>query len=134
MQTVNAKTLKAVMDKHDAKDANIMTDEADVYKRLGKEYASHGTTHHSAGMYVNGNMHSNTVEVYFTILKRGLIGTVHHVSEQHLQRYCNESDFRYNSRSAMGFTDMEPADMALEGIAGKRLTYRQINGECAFQT
>lgn len=131
VQTVNAKTLKAVMDKHVAKDANLMTDEANVYKRLGKEYASHGTTHHSAGMYVNGNMHSNTVEGYFSILKRGLIGTFHHVGEQHLQRYCNEFDFRYNTRTALGFTDMERADMALKGIAGKRLTYRRINGQQA---
>jgi len=131
VQMVNASTLKAVMDKHVAKDANLMTDEAKVYKRIGKEYASHGTTQHSAGMYVNGNTHSNTVEGYFSILKRGLIGTFHHVGEQHLQRYCNEFDFRYNTRTALGFTDMERADMALKGIAGKRLTYRRINGQQA---
>lgn len=131
VQMVNAKTLKSVMDANVAKDANLMTDEAKVYTRLGKEYASHGTTQHGCGMYVQGNTHSNTVEGYFSILKRGLIGTFHHVGEQHLQRYCNEFDFRYNTRTALGFTDMERADMALKGIAGKRLTYRRINGQQA---
>lgn len=110
IQTVNAKTLKEVMDKHVSKDANLMTDEALVYRRLGKEYASHGATNHGVGQYVNGNMHSNTVEGYFSILKRGLIGTFHHVGEQHLQRYCNEFDFRYNTRTALGFNGKRVAN------------------------
>ena len=133
VQMVNAKTLKAVMDKHVAKDANLMTDEATYYKALGREYASHGTTTHSAGQYVNGNIHSNTAEGYFAILKRGLIGTFHHVGEQHLQRYCNEFDFRYNSRTALGFSDTDRTNLALKGIAGKRLTYRRINGQQAVE-
>ena len=129
VQTVNAKTLKEVMDKHIAKDANLMTDDASVYTAIGKDYASHGTTVHSKGQYVNGNMHSNTVEGYFSILKRGLIGTFHHVGEQHLQRYCNEFDFRYNSRTALGFNDTDRTNLALKGIAGKRLTYRRTDSQ-----
>ena len=127
VQMVNAKTLKEVMDKHIAKEANLMTDEARVYMAIGKRYASHGTTNHSAGQYVNGNMHSNTVEGYFSIFKRGLIGTFHHVGEQHLQRYCNEFDFRYNSRTALGFNDIDRTNLALKGITGKRLTYRRTD-------
>ena len=90
------------------KEANLMTDDARVYKRIGKEYPSHGTTNRSKGQYVNSNMHSNTVEGYFSILKRGLIGTFHHVGVQHLQRYGNEFDFRYNSRTAFGFKRYRP--------------------------
>jgi len=131
VQMVNAKTLKSVMDKYVAKDANLMTDEASYYKAIGREYASHGTTTHSLGQYVNGNMHLNTVEGCFSFLKRGLVGTFHHVEEQHLQRYCNEFDFRYNTRTALSFTDMARADLALKGIAGKCLTYRRINGQQA---
>lgn len=73
------------------------------------------------------------MEGYFSILKRGLIGTFHHIGEQHLQRYCYEFDFRYNTRTALGFNDMERADLALKGIAGKRLTYRRINSQQAAE-
>jgi hypothetical protein len=76
---------------------------------------------------VRGAVSTNTVDAYFSILKRGLIGTYHHVSEQHMQRYVNEFDFRYNYRTAQGFTDGERANVVLKEIAGKRLTYRRTN-------
>jgi hypothetical protein len=76
---------------------------------------------------VRGNVHTNTAESFFNILKRGLIGTYHHVGEQHLQKYVTEFDFRYNNRTKLGVTDAERADKALKGITGKRLTYRRIN-------
>jgi hypothetical protein len=69
------------------------------------------------------------VESSFAILKRGLTGTFHSVSEQHLQRYANEFDFRWNFRSANGFNDIDRANEALKAIAGKRLTYRRIDGK-----
>ena len=69
--------------------------------------------------------HTNTVENYFSILKRGIIGVYHHVSETHLYRYAAEFDFRYNRRSALGIDDTMRANAAIKGIAGKRLTYRQ---------
>lgn len=133
VQTVNGKTLKGIMDQHVAKDANLMTDEAHVYKKIGKDYASHESVKHSAQEYARGHVTTNTIEGYFSIFKRGLIGTFHHVGEQHLQRYCNEFDFRYNSRTALGYSDSDRTDLALKGIGGKRLTYRRINSECAFQ-
>ena len=133
VQMVNAKTLKEVMDKHVSKDANLMTDEAYVYRRIGKEYASHEAVKHSAGEYARGHVTTNTIEGYFSIFKRGLVGTFHHVGEQHLQRYCNEFDFRYNSRTALGFNDVQRTDIALKGIEGKRLTYQRVNGQRAVK-
>lgn len=129
VQNVTAKTLKTVMDKHLSKEANLMTDESPIYKKSGKEYNSHQTVNHGRGEYVRGDAYSNTVEGYFSILKRGLIGTFHHVGEQHLQRYCNEFDFRYNSRTTLGYSDTDRTNMALKGITGKRLMYRRIDSQ-----
>jgi transposase-like protein len=131
VQQVTSKSLKAVMDKHVCKSAELMTDEAPVYKKIGLEYASHEVVKHSAKEYARGNASTNRVEGYFSIFKRGLVGTFHHVGEQHLQRYCNEFDFRYNTRTALGFNDVERTAAALKGIEGKRLTYRRIDGQQA---
>jgi len=129
VQTVNAKTLAEIIAKNVAKDANLMTDESPIYNRLGKDYASHETVKHKMKEYARGHVTTNTVEGYFSILKRGLIGTFHHVGEQHLQRYCNEFDFRYNSRTALGYNDTDRTNLALKGITGKRLTYRRTDSE-----
>jgi transposase-like protein len=106
--------------------SHLMTDESGVYTRVGREFNGHSTVNHSANQYVTtgGFKHSNTVENFFSIFKRGVIGTYHHMSEAHLSRYCAEFDFRYNSRKA---NDSERADAALLGAAGKRLTYRRAN-------
>jgi hypothetical protein len=103
-----------------------MTDESAVYTRVGREFNGHSTVNHSASEYVTtgGFKHSNTVENFFSIFKRGVIGTYHHMSEAHLGRYCAEFDFRYNTRKV---TDSERADAALLGIEGKRLTYRRTD-------
>ena len=74
---------------------------------------------------VRGLHHSNTVENYFSILKRGITGTFHHVSEAHLSRSLVEFDFRYSNRSGFGITDTMRADESVRGVVGKRLTYRQ---------
>lgn len=104
----------------------LMTDESAIYSRMGREFSGHGTVNHSAKEYVTtgGFKHTNTVENFFSIFKRGVIGTYHHMSEAHLSRYCAEFDFRYNHRTA---TDAERADAALVGAVGKRLTYRRVN-------
>ncbi|MEP7157618.1 MAG: IS1595 family transposase [Betaproteobacteria bacterium] len=121
--SVNATTLRAVLTSNIAKDANLMTDESRNYKAVGKEFASHQIVNHSRGEYSRGKATTNTVEGYFSILKRGLIGTYHHVSPTHLQRYMEEFDFRYNSRSSLGYTDTDRAAMLLKNIGGKRLMY-----------
>jgi transposase-like protein len=127
--SVNAKTLTAVLKAQVSDKARLMTDEARWYAPAAKHFASHETVSHKAGEYARGDVTSNTVEASFAILKRGLIGTFHSVSEKHLQRYCNEFDFRWNTRQSQGFNDQMRADMALKGIVGKRLTYRRTDGQ-----
>ncbi len=126
---VTAKTLKPILKAQIAKEANLMTDEFKSYVKIGKEFASHEAVCHSRGEYVRGTAHTNTVEGYFSLLKRGLIGTFHHVGEQHLQRYVKEFDFRYNHRKV---SDAERTTSALRGIAGKRLMYRDSDPKKAI--
>ena len=124
--SVNGKTLKAVLHGNIAKDANLMTDDLRMYRRIGKHFASHEAVNHSGGEYARGNVSTNTVESFFALFKRGLIGTFHHVSPKHLGRYATEFDFRHNTRTALGYTDAQRTEIALKGIGGKRLTYRRI--------
>lgn len=124
---VSAETLAPILREQVSQDANLMTDEASMYIMVGREFASHTAVRHSAGEYTKGAAHTNNAEGSFSLLKRGLTGTFHHVGEQHLQRYCDEFDFRWNFRSAEGFEDAERADMILKGIQGKRLTYRRTD-------
>ena len=113
------------MVKHVSRKSSLMTDDAGQYRPIGREFASHETVNHGIEEYVRGDAHSNTVEGFFSILKRGVIGTYHHVSEAHLSRYLAEFDFRYSNRSALGVNDTMRADEPLRGIGGKRLTYRR---------
>ena len=119
---VTAKTLRPILERHIDRKTYLMTDEARVYPAVTGDFAGHGSVNHSGGEYVRGIFwHTNTVENYFSILKRGIVGTFHHVSQQHLARYVAEFDFRYNER---GISDTERADVALSGIVGKRLMYK----------
>ncbi|MEQ8397527.1 IS1595 family transposase [Thalassobaculum sp.] len=126
---VNAKTLRPILVTHISRKSMLMTDESPVYPKIGREFANHGTVNHSADEYVRlgGFMHTNTAENYFSILKRGIVGVYHHVSEAHLHRYVAEFDFRYNNRSKHGVEDGDRAVAALKGIGGKRLTYRRTD-------
>jgi transposase-like protein len=121
---VTAKQLRPLIVMNVDRASHLMTDESSVYTRTGREFNGHSTVNHSASEYVRtgGFKHSNTVENFFWIFKRGVIGTYHHMSEAHLGRYCREFDFRYNTRA---MTDGERAAIALKGIEGKRLTYRR---------
>jgi ISXO2-like transposase domain len=107
-----------------------MTDEGGAARKVGGEFSLHGSVNHSIGEYVRGDIHTNTIEGYFSILKRGINGVYHHVSQDHLKRYLAEFDFRYNERMALDVSDMERTTKAIKGIVGKRLTYRRI-GEAA---
>jgi len=106
-------------------DSHLMTDEARQYIPLGKEFAAHDTVCHSIGEYVRGGTHTNTIEGYFSIFKRGMTGVYQHCSAEHLKRYLAEFDFRYNEREALGVNDDVRADRVLQNIGGKRLTYRK---------
>jgi hypothetical protein len=101
-----------------------MTDEGQWYVRVGEEFASHHTVNHWQDEYVRGDAYTNTVEGFFSILKRGIYGVYHHVSEAHLHRYLVEFDFRYSNRAKLGVSDGERAARAIKGAEGKRLTYR----------
>jgi transposase-like protein len=123
---VTAKTLRPIIVTHINRSSYVMTDESTVYPAVGGEFAGHGTVNHSAEEYVRAYFwHTNTVENYFSILKRGIIGVYHHVSEAHLHRYTAEFDFRYNHRAALDVDDATRATTAIKGIVGRRLTYRQ---------
>jgi transposase-like protein len=125
---VTAKTIMPIVKANVAKEALLMTDESNVYRSADRHFAGHGTTNHSAGEYVDREIpeiHSNTVEGYFSIFKRGMKGIYQHCGEQHLHRYLAEYEFRYNNREALGCNDSDRANAALVGIVGKRLTYRR---------
>jgi transposase-like protein len=123
---VNAKNVRALIVTNVDRSAHLMTDDSPIYTRLGKEFGAHYSVNHSAKQYVTygGFKHSNTAENFFSIFKRGVIGTYHHMSEAHLGRYCREFDLRYNTRE---LTDGERAGVIIKGMEGKRLTYRRID-------
>ena len=132
---VHATTLRSILVQHADRASTLSTDNWCGYKPVGREFKHHGVVDHKSGEYAitrevvryswhttTEHWHSNTAENFFSIFKRGVIGTYHHLSEAHLHRYCREFDFRYNTRK---LTDGERADEALRGIVGKRLTYRR---------
>jgi transposase-like protein len=108
-----------------AREAHLMTDESHLYTKVGWEFATHHTVKHSAGEYVRGKFHTNTVEGYFSVFKRGMRGVYQHCKEKHLHRYLAEYDFRYNNREGLGMNDLMRAELLASSIAGKRLTYRR---------
>jgi transposase-like protein len=103
--------------------SRLMTDEAFMYKGMGKAFASHETVNHSKEEYARGEAHVNTAEGFFSVFKRGMRGTYQHCKVRHLPRYLAEFDFRYNHRVALGINDVERTDAAVRSIVGKRLTY-----------
>ena len=125
---VNGETLRHVLVTNADRKSVLMTDEHQGYKLVGEEFAGHGVVAHSRGEYGRGYFHTNTIEGFFSLLKRGITGVYHHVSEAHLKRYVTEFDFRYNTRK---LDDFERADESLKGIAGKRLTYRRTSASAA---
>jgi transposase-like protein len=111
-----------------SREAKLMTDELSSYKIIAEiEELAHESVKHSKKEYVRGEVHTNTVEGYYSIFKRGMKGVYQHCAEKHLHRYLSEFDFRYSNRVALGIHDGERADLAIKGAAGKRLTYRQAN-------
>jgi transposase-like protein len=123
---VTAKTLRPILDAQIDEATKTMSDDGGA--RIGRTRRLHQTVNHSIGEYVRGEVHTNTIEGYFSIMKRGITGVYHHVSAQHLKRYLAEYDFRYNERSALDVTDAERSTKAVAGVVGKRVTYQQTNG------
>lgn len=102
------------------------TDGANYYKSLRMHLADHKKVDHSKKEWVRGDVHTNSLEGFFSIFKRGLVGTYQQMSDQHLHRYCHEFDFRYSNRARLGIDDVQRAEIALKGVSGKRLTYREL--------
>jgi transposase-like protein len=123
VEAVSHKNLRPILYREIDRASYLMTDEASVYKQPGKQFSGHGSVNHSIKEYVRGKLwHTNTVESYFSIFKRGIVGNYQWVSAKHLKRYLGELDFRYNSRDV---SNLERAMLAAKGIQGKRLTYRR---------
>jgi transposase-like protein len=120
--TVTGKTLRPILEEQIHEATRTMSDDGGA--RIGHGRDNHQSVNHSIGEYVRGEAHTNTIEGYFSIMKRGIIGTYHHVSPQHLKRYLAEFDFRYNNRVAVGVNDTKRTTAALMGASGKRLLYR----------
>jgi transposase-like protein len=125
-------TLMPIIKAHVAKASFIMTDEAGQYARLSTHFAGHDFTTHTAGEYVRGKgpnaVHTNTVEGFYSVFKRGMKGVYQHCSEAHLSRYVAEFDFRYNTRVRFGIDDVSRTEIALKNIVGKRLMYKDSSG------
>jgi transposase-like protein len=121
----DGKTLSDILDKNVSREAHLRTDDFPMYRGYGYAFASHETVNHSEEEYVRGDAHTNTIEGYFSVFKRGMKGVYQHCGEQHLQRYLNEFDFRYSNRVALGVDDLMRTMRAIKGAQGKRLTYNQ---------
>jgi transposase-like protein len=127
VDNLKTKTLYPLLRNNISPVAQLMTDEASQYRTLGRMFAQHQYTNHGTGEYVNLQnryIHTNTVEGFFSIFKRGMKGVYQHCAHNHLQRYVTEFDFRYNNRKANGIEDFERAEILLRGVVGKRLTYQ----------
>jgi len=124
---VTAATIAPIVRANVAREATLMTDDAKLYRKIGREFAAHGVVKHTLGEYGRGPIHTNTIEGSFSIFKRGMKGVYQHCGEQHLHRYLAEFEFRYCNREANGFNDQARSIEVIKGIVGKRLTYQTAN-------
>jgi len=127
VDNAKAATVIPIVEENVKREAAIMTDDAGQYRGKLKGFNMHGVINHSVGQYVRlgGFIHTNTVEGYFSIFKRGMKGVYQHCSEKHLHRYLAEFDFRYNNRIAQGVGDKARFETVLDGVTGKRQTYHR---------
>ena len=125
IERASASNVLPVVRENISKEARLMTDDAGLYRsKRFVGFKEHSVVNHSAGEYVRGDIHTNTVEGYFSIFKRGMKGVYQHCAEKHLHRYLAEYDFRYNNRAKLGVSDEARAMKMVKGAQGKRLTYR----------
>lgn len=123
---VTGKTLCQVLDRHLDPSAHLYTDDFHAYRKAGKRFASHQSVNHSADEYVRGDVHTNTVEGFFSLFKRGVNGTFHHIGARYMDQYLAEFDFRYNTRHV---SDGQRTIAALKKVRGKRLCLRRPAGQ-----
>lgn len=131
MSELNSAKIMEVLRENVAREAKLYTDEARHYVPARKEFSDHQSVAHARGEFYKASdytIHTQTVENYYSVFKRGMRGTYQHCARKHLHRYCAEFDFRYSNRSALGVHDHQRADLLLQGVVGKRLTYRPAGG------
>jgi ISXO2-like transposase domain len=124
VDSVSAATIVPIVIENVAEETAMMTDEGGAYATLYEHFASHESVSHKADEWVRDDVHTNTVEGYFSIFKRGMKGIYQHCSEKHLHRYLAEFDFRYSNRAKLGIDDVERTARLVRGAVGKRLTYQ----------
>jgi transposase-like protein len=129
VESVNKADILPIVRSNLSRESHVVTDEAARYAHLGNEFANHSAVDHSRDEYgyrdreTGVNVNTNTVEGFYSIFKRGMIGVYQHCGEKHLHRYLAEFDFRYSHRIKTGYDDDARAKQALLGVKGKRLTY-----------
>jgi transposase-like protein len=114
------KNIRDALNKHLHEDSRLVTDGSTSYKG---QVLKHESVDHSKYEWARGDVHTNTLENFFSVFKRGLIGTYQHMDKAHLDRYLAEFDFRFNTRAKLGVNDTQRAAIAVHGFKGKRLTY-----------
>lgn len=125
--TANGENIKPLVRNMVCKSADIITDGFGAYSGLKKEYNSHRIVRHDLGEYVTeGNTHTNSIEGFWAIMKRGIYGIYHSVSVKHLNRYCNEFGYRYNTRELTG---VERFEASIKKVSDTRITYNQLIGK-----
>jgi transposase-like protein len=142
VDAVDAKTLVPILQENIDREARVMTDDAGQYCHMHKDFAQHDVVCHSQGEYVSmkdRTIHTNTVEGYFSLFKRGMKGIYQHCAKRHLHRYLAEFDFRYSNRCGRpktkkraareGLDDVQRAEILLRGVVGRRLTYQTTSGQ-----
>lgn len=130
---VTSSNLHPIIGRYVSAQSRLVSDESPIYTGIGWNFAAHDTVNHGEKEYVRDDVYTNTVEGYFSILKRGIYGCYFHVSEAHLKRYLAEFDFRYSNRAKLGIDDAARTDLAIKGAKGKRLTYRTTSGNWTAQ-
>jgi len=129
VENVTAREVRRVVMENADTASHLRTDQANMYRAIGRQFASHEAVDHSREEWVRGDAHTQTVEGFFSIFKRGMTGVYQHCSEQHLHRYPAEFDFRYSNRVKPGVDDTERTRRAIKGAGGKRLTYRRTRSQ-----
>ncbi len=126
VKSVSTASLLSAIQQHVAPAAEVMTDELKAYGGVKRYYDQHQTVTHSKREWARGAVHTNTVESFFALMKRGIHGSYHHVSKKHLQRYGDEFAFRWSQREV---TDKERTESALRQVIGRRLPYQKLTGQ-----
>ena len=131
MERVTVQNPRMAMREHIDPSATLLTDELHTYRRPARDFAGHESVNHGAGDYLRSDVHVNTAEGFFFLLKRGINGTYHHVGKQHLYQYLGEFDFRYNTRS---IKDGQRTIQAIGQGKGKRMMLRRVRRQTKLDT